>query len=95
MPVEKQVAFVKDRGHVCVEKVAVGCKQRAFAEAKKRVIRKDREFKHHLVDFAVAVAAHADDFIFHGVEHGEYFFRGVLVGKVVARAVVKNIAKEQ
>ena len=54
----------------------------------------DGKFEDHGIDVGVAVAAHAEDVRFHGIEDGGGFERGVLFGQGVAGAVVEKIAEQ-
>ena len=94
MPVEKYVARLKQGGHVCVEQVSVGQKQRFSVEVYQGVIRHYGELQHHLIDFAVAIPAHAGELVLDRVEHFKYLAGGILVGEIVAGAVVEQIAKQ-
>ena len=55
----------------------------------------DGEIEEHLVDFAVAIAAHAHDLIGHGVESRRHAGGIEAGGEAVARAVVEQIAEQE
>ena len=48
-----------------------------------------------MIDFAVAVAAHAEYAVLERVEHGGDLRGGVVPGQGVARAVVEYVAQQQ
>ena len=55
----------------------------------------DREIEEHLIDFAVAIAAHTHDLIGHGVESRRYAGGIEAGGETVARTVVEQIAEQE
>ena len=55
----------------------------------------DGKIEEHLVDFAVAIAAHTHDLIGHGVESRRHAGSIETGGEAVARAVVEQIAEQE
>ena len=94
MPVKKDVPLLQKRGIFPVEQVSVGKEKGVSVLIPKRIIGKNGKFKHHLVDFTVAISAHAKNFLFDGVEHCKNLFRGIIVGKIVAGTVIEQVAKQ-
>lgn len=48
----------------------------------------------HLIDFAVAVAADAEDGVFYPIQHGKDFFRIIVFRQIVSRSVVEDVTEE-
>lgn len=47
-----------------------------------------------MVDFAVAVAADAEDGVLYAVQHGKDFFRIIVFRQIISRSVVEDVAEE-
>ena len=75
--------------------MAVRCVNNAVPEIYYRVVGENREFQHHLIDFSFAVSAHAENFIFHRVEHLNDLFWRVALRQVVSRSVIEQIPQQQ
>jgi hypothetical protein len=72
--------------------MSVSCEVCGFSGNQIYVIGKDGEFEDHLIDLGIAVAAHGEDGRCHGIKKGDDLFRLIVGGKIVSRAVIKNIA---
>ena len=93
--VEEHIALGKGREVVFVVEVAVGGEERAAVDLEQAVVGQHGEGEHHLIDLAVAVAAHAEYAIPERVEHGGDLGGRVVPGQGVARAVVEYVAQQQ
>ena len=75
--------------------VAVNREHFETVDAQENLFVEHRKFQNHLVHLGVTVAANANNILFYAVEHRNYLFWRITFGKVVARAVVKNVAEQQ
>ena len=94
MSVEKDIPFLQKGRILLVEQMPVGQKESFAFCRKERVVGKNGEFKHHLIDFAIAISTHAKDFILDFVEHSKNLFRRVIVGEIVSRPVIEKVAQK-
>lgn len=67
MPVKENIARGERRGILFPEKMSVRGENRAARRKKQRVIGHNGKFENHLVYFAVAVAADAEELFFRGL----------------------------
>lgn len=58
-------------------------------------VRQKREVQHHLVDFCVTVSPHSGNPTAVGFEKSDDFFGGIVLGKIVSRAMIKNVAETE
>lgn len=94
MPVKEDVSLFQEGGRFGIEQVSVRKKEGVTVAVGDGVIGENGKFENHLVNFAVAVASYAEDFILDGVEHSEHLFRGVLLGEIVSRSVIEKVAEQ-
>ena len=52
------------------------------------------EIEHHLVDLAIAIAAHGNDAVGQRVQHGKHLLRRVIARKVVSRTMIEKVAQK-
>ena len=79
MPVKHH--FPTRHGRVLfVVNMSVRKEKRLVFGGKHRKIRHNREFEHHLVDFAIAISANGDNVFFYGIERSKHSFRRIFVG---------------
>ena len=93
--VKKNIALFQRRKIIFVENMTVGRINEPVSGCKHRIVGKNREFQHHLVNLCVAVAPDAEYFIFFLIEHSDNLFRRIFIGQIVSRPVIKNIAEQQ
>ena len=109
VPVQKGGAS-RERRHILRPKqVAVRAEQQArlglwcglpICALRRRRVHHDRvvghawEFEHHLVDLAVAIAAHGNDAVGQRVQHGEHLLRRVIAREVVSRTMIEKVAQK-
>ena len=58
------------------------------------IVRQAGEIEHHLVNFSLTVASHSDDLLGKAIEHCGNFFWRVLIGQIIAGAMVEKVTKK-
>ena len=82
------------REAVEVEEVTVGHECRRAVKIKDRIIRADRELKHHLIHLCIAVTADAEQIVLVGIEQRGDTLGIILIRKIISRTMIEKIAKE-
>ena len=93
--VQQNIPLGKRRRAGRVVMVAVGGKHCAGTGIQQGIVGQNREVQHHLVHLGIAVAAHAQQPLPQGIQHGNYLFGGIALRQVVAGTVVQNIPQQQ
>lgn len=91
---EEDVPLLNRRQAVRIIVVAVGCIDDKVSLGQDGIRGHDGKFEDHLIDFAVAVAADAEDGVFYSIQHGKDFFRIIVFRQIVSRSVVEDVAEE-
>ena len=70
------------------------CAHRRYRVHHDRVVGHAWEIEHHLVDLAVAIAAHGNDAVGQRVQHGEHLLRCVIAREVVSRTMIEKVTQK-
>ena len=92
---QKNVSFFEGRGILLGVVMTVGSKDPKAVHAQPSVICKNRESENHLIDLSFAVSSHAKQILGTCIQHLDYLLGCIVAREVVARAVIKKIAKKE
>ena len=69
-----------------IKRLAVNCQN--------AVICHHRKLQNHLIHFCLTVTAHSINFVFHGIQHGNYLLRCIFFWQIISWSVIKQIAQQ-
>ena len=95
MSAEKNLSLAKPRQIVLVPDVTVGCEDSCVAVLYSDSGRGYQKVEHHLVYLRLAVSANAHNVVGIRIQHLNYLFGGIFLGKIVSRSVVENVAEKK
>ena len=94
MSAQHHVAFRERQGRFCVITVAVGQIKPPTVNEEDGIFGQHGKGQHHLIDLALAVSAHRNQLLRTLVQKSNHFLRCVALRKIVARAVIEQIAEK-
>ena len=93
--VQQKITRLKRRKPVRTENMAMGSIHPEAIDTQQGIIRHDREIKHHLVHFRIAVSTDTQQIVLPRIQQRYDFFRRVLVRQVISGSVIQQIPQKQ